>query len=133
MNRSRRLTLAIALAFAFVALDGACSLLLKFDPENQACSESGECLPGYICRVGKCAKIDGQDACGGCGEGKRCIASTATCVPNTCEFKKCWAGSHCVDNGGTPTCQSVGAPGLGQLCTDDLACVVDGGTANRVC
>ncbi len=129
MNRSLYRAL---LAFTAVGLFSACSLLLRFDPETQACTETGECLAGYACRDGKCAKADGSDPCGGCASGFRCLPSTGECKPNTCANKKCWAGSRCVDNGGTPTCRLVEPPALGQLCADDLQCAVDGGP-NRVC
>ncbi len=130
MNRPGRVVLLSCVVLAFAS---ACSLLLRFDPEEQPCSQTGECLPGYVCRSGLCAKVVETDACGGCAEGQRCLASTRTCVANDCAHKKCWAGSRCVDNGGTPTCTAVAAPGLGQLCSDDFSCLVDGGTANRIC
>jgi hypothetical protein len=127
----RQLSLAALLCASLGA--GGCSFITHFDPESLACDDAGECLLGYVCHQGRCLRADGGDACGGCADGQRCVTSIGTCVPDTCAYRRCWPGTKCVEGSGSASCVPVDPPALGHLCTDDTSCVVDGGTANRVC
>lgn len=119
--------------FVGVLIGTGCSLLVNFDPEGQRCDETGGCLPGYGCVAGKCtAGVDaGRLPCNGCGAGEKCLESTQTCVPNTCQFTRCAVGSICNQDTGTPNCRPVISPALGHPCTDDADCAING--SNRFC
>ncbi len=115
---------------ALAALVAACSFIVDFDPEGQPCND-GRCLPGYACVDGRCRKGADAGACGGCAPGQFCRPSTQTCVPNTCQYRRCGVGLKCSDATGIPTCREVEMGQLGQICTDDRQCQNTG--VNRVC
>ncbi|MBI3180906.1 MAG: hypothetical protein HYZ28_02045 [Myxococcales bacterium] len=117
----RPLQTRLALLAALV-LAGACSLLVRFDPEGQPC-EGTKCLLGYACVLGKCVSDAGPpDECGGCGLTERCSPTMKSCVPNTCQFRRCPVGTRCSEASGLPACQAISKPELAHSCRDEADC-----------
>lgn len=121
-----KLKTPLLLVAAGALFASACSLILPFDPEGQACGEFNRCLDDYGCVDGMCVK--GADAgsfdCRECPIGD-CVPGTNSCLPNTCQYKICQAGFECVEdpNGAGPQCRSIpvgpGNLGFGGCFSDD--------------
>lgn len=96
----------------------ACSLIVQFEPEGQACGPAGECLAGYTCVAGACTRGDAGSGCTGvvCNSPGPCQEPNGTCNPSTgrCVYPPRAANTQCSDN---------------DQCTQGERCDGDGGCA----
>ncbi|HZH02388.1 MAG TPA: hypothetical protein VEY30_01310, partial [Myxococcaceae bacterium] len=124
----RELAAALAAGMALGALVGACSLSARFEEEGRPCGAGGTCAQGYSCVENECRAVDG--ACPECPEGTVCDPSSRTCIASSCATRICAVGFSCVEEESGTRCRPI-LRGLGQSCTRDAQCTVEG--PGRVC